>query len=290
MLSFSLNCNGRLLSLRQPVIMGILNITPDSFYDGGRFNESLQAQTDQVGKMLSEGATIIDIGGASTKPRAKPVSAQEELDRVIPAIEVLAKAHPNAFFSIDTFHAKVARNAIQAGAHIINDISSGKLDAEMFQTVADLKVPYIGMHMQGNPTTMQDAPAYEDVVQEVYASLANTAYALKKLGVIDIVLDPGFGFGKTLAHNYEMLARFAEFRFLNRPLLAGLSRKSMIYKSLGTTADKALNGTTALHMAALERGANILRVHDVKEAAETRDLYLALEAQNPNPLPPVLIP
>jgi len=270
--------------------MGILNVTPDSFYDGGRFDESRQAQSDQVGKMLSEGATIIDIGGASSKPRAKPVSAQEELDRVLPAIEVLAKAHPEAFFSIDTFHASVAKAAIAQGAHIINDISSGKLDAEMFQTVADLKVPYIGMHMQGNPSTMQDAPAYEDVVQEVYTGLANTAHELKALGVIDIVLDPGFGFGKTVAHNYEMLARFAEFRFLNRPLLAGLSRKSMIYKSLGTTADKALNGTTALHMAALERGANILRAHDVKEAAETRDLYLALEAQNPNPLPPVLIP
>ena len=285
--SFSLNCNGRLLSLRQPVVMGILNVTPDSFYDGGRFDESRQAQTDQVAKLLEQGAGIIDVGGASSKPRAQPVSVQEELDRVVPVVEVLAKAHPTAFFSIDTYRSQVAKAAIEAGAHIVNDISSGKLDEAMFATVADLKVPYIGMHMQGTPATMQDAPTYEDVVQEVYGDLANTVHQLKSRGVIDIVLDPGFGFGKTLAHNFEMLARFSEFRFLNRPLLAGISRKSMIYKSLGTTAEHALNGTTALHMAALERGANILRVHDVKEAVETRDLYLSMEAQNPQPLSPI---
>lgn len=287
---FSLNCRGTLLSLHQPVIMGILNVTPDSFYDGGRFDESRQAQTDQAAKMLAEGAAIIDIGGASSKPRAVPVSVQEELDRVIPVVEVLAKAHPEAFLSIDTYQSAVAKTAIEAGAHIVNDISSGNLDANMFQTVARLNVPYIGMHMQGTPATMQDAPSYDDVVQEVYAGLAKTVHELNTLGVIDIVIDPGFGFGKTVEQNYEMLARFAEFRFLNRPLLAGLSRKSMIYKSLGTTAEKALNGTTALHMAALERGANILRVHDVKQAVETRDLYLAMEAQNPQPLASVPFP
>lgn len=287
---FSLNCRGTLLSLHQPVIMGILNVTPDSFYDGGRFDESRQAQTDQAAKMLAEGAAIIDIGGASSKPRAVPVSVQEELDRVIPVVEVLAKAHPEAFLSIDTYQSAVAKTAIEAGAHIVNDISSGNLDANMFQTVASLNVPYIGMHMQGTPATMQDAPSYDDVVQEVYAGLAKTVHELNTLGVIDIVIDPGFGFGKTVEHNYEILARFAEFRFLNRPLLAGLSRKSMIYKTLGTTAEKALNGTTALHMAALERGANILRVHDVKQAVETRDLYLAMEAQNPQPLASVPFP
>lgn len=287
---FSLNCRGTLLSLHQPVIMGILNVTPDSFYDGGRFDESRQAQTDQAAKMLAEGAAIIDIGGASSKPRAVPVSVQEELDRVIPVVEVLAKAHPEAFLSIDTYQSAVAKTAIEAGAHIVNDISSGNLDANMFQTVARLNVPYIGMHMQGTPATMQDAPSYDDVVQEVYAGLAKTVHELNTLGVIDIVIDPGFGFGKTVEQNYEMLARFAEFRFLNRPLLAGLSRKSMIYKTLGTTAEKALNGTTALHMAALERGANILRVHDVKQAVETRDLYLAMEAQNPQPLASVPFP
>jgi dihydropteroate synthase len=287
---FSLNLKGHLLSLHDPVIMGILNVTPDSFYDGGRFDESLQKQTDQVAKMLAEGAAIIDVGGASSKPRAKPVSPQEEIDRVIPVLEVLAKAHPEAFFSIDTYHSAVAKTAIEAGAHIINDISSGQLDDQMFKTVADLKVPYIGMHMQGNPQTMQDAPSYEDVVQEVYAALANTAYELNSLGLVDIVIDPGFGFGKTTEHNFEMLARLSEFRFLNRPILVGFSRKSMIYKTLGTTAAEALNGTTALHMAALERGANILRVHDVREAAETLKLYLAINAQNPNPLNEVPIP
>lgn len=264
--------------------MGILNVTPDSFYDGGCFDESLQKQTDHVATMLAEGATIIDIGGASSKPHAKQVGVQEELDRVIPTIEVLAKAHPKAFFSIDTFHSAVAKTAIESGAHIINDISSGRLDEKMFDIAAALKVPYIGMHMQGNPQTMQDAPSYEDVVQEVYSSLAHMAIDLTERGLVDIVVDPGFGFGKSKEHNFELLARLAEFRFLNRPILVGFSRKSMIYKTLGTTAKEALNGTTALHMAALERGANLLRVHDVKEAVETVKLYLAIEAQNPQPL------
>ncbi|MFK8057036.1 MAG: dihydropteroate synthase [Saprospiraceae bacterium] len=287
---FSLNCKGRLLSLHQPVVMGILNVTPDSFYDGGRFDQSGQAQADQAARLLEEGAAIIDIGGASSKPNAKTVSLQEELDRVIPVVEVLAKAHPDAFFSIDTYRSAVAKAAIEAGVHIINDISSGQLDDQMFKTVAELKVPYIGMHMQGTPDTMQDAPIYEDVVQEVYSGLAQTAYELQALGLVDIVIDPGFGFGKTVEHNYEMLARLSEFRFLNRPILVGLSRKSMIYRPLGITPAAALNGTTALHMAALERGANILRVHDVKEAVEARDLYVAIEAQNPKPLSPVPIP
>ncbi len=287
---FSLNCKGRLLSLHDPVIMGILNVTPDSFYDGGRFDESLQKQTDQVGKMVAEGATIIDVGGASSKPRAKVVSPQEEIDRVLPVLEVLAKAQPETFLSIDTYHSAVAKTAIEAGAHIVNDISSGQLDQQMFQTVAELKVPYIGMHMQGNPQIMQDAPAYDDVVQEVYTALAQTAFKLNAMGLVDVVIDPGFGFGKTKEHNFEMLARLSEFRFLNRPILVGFSRKSMIYKTLNTSAAKALNGTTALHMAALERGANILRVHDVKEAAETLKLFLAMDAQNPNPLEKVPIP
>ncbi len=273
----SINCRGRLLDLAQPQVMGILNITPDSFFDGARYQDP-SAILQQAEKMLREGATILDIGGASSRSGAATVETAEELNRVIPVLMLLQKNFPDAILSIDTWRAAVAKAAVEAGAHIINDISAGNLDPAMLETVGTLQVPYILMHMQGNPDTMQKHPSYTDVVPEVLDFFIQKLSVLKGLGVKDIVLDPGFGFGKTLEHNFELLKNLDVFQVVTGlPVLAGISRKSMICKALGIPAAEALNGTSALHMVALQQGAKILRVHDVKEAVEVIQLWKRLQ-------------
>jgi len=269
----TLHCQGRLLDLSRPVVMGILNLTSDSFYDGGRYTEEV-SMIKQAEKMLAEGATLLDIGGASSRPGATEVNEPEELRRVVRAIETLQKHFPEALISVDTWRASVARAAIEAGASIINDISAGRLDPEMYPTVSRLKVPYVLMHMHGSPATMQQKPHYEDVVTEILDFFMEETQKLRALGVVDIVLDPGFGFGKNLAHNYTLLRNLHIFSAVTGlPVLAGISRKSMIYRPLGITAAEALNGTSALHMVALQQGARILRVHDVREAVEVVRLW-----------------
>lgn len=264
---------GRLLDLSTPVVMGILNATPDSFYSS---STNLDDTLHTAEKMLSDGAAILDIGGASTRPGADDVSIDEELKRVVPVIETITKRFPEAWLSVDTFHPYVAKAAVAAGAHIINDISGGR-DAAMLRTVARLRVPYIAMHMQGTPRTMQQDPQYADVVREVFDYLKGIVLRCKAAGIHDLILDPGFGFGKTVAHNYSLLNELSTFRALGKPILAGISRKSMICKPLRVNPDKALNGTTALHMAALREGASILRVHDVREAVEVIRLFSLIQ-------------
>lgn len=263
----TLNCKGRLLSLQQPVVMGILNITPDSFFDGGTLS-STDAALQRAGELISQGASILDVGGYSTRPGAGDVPVFEELARIIPVIEGIAKKFPDCIISVDTFRAQVAREAVMSGAHIVNDISGGDDDPLMFETVASLKVPYILMHKKGHIGTMQQNPEYTDVVTEVMDSFHPKIMLLKQLGVSDVVLDPGFGFGKTISHNFELLNRLDEFHIFGLPVLAGLSRKSTVYRTLGITAKEALNGTTVVNTIALLKGAHILRVHDVKEAME----------------------
>lgn len=264
---FTLNCKGRLLTLDRPLIMGIINITPDSFFEGSR-----HAGTDEVlstaEKMLKAGAVMLDIGGQSTRPGSRWLDAEEELTRVMPAIEALVRHFPEAFLSIDTFHALVARRTVEAGVAIVNDISAGSMDPELIRTVAELQVPYVLMHMQGTPRDMQQSPHYANVVTEVFDFLVTKASELRKAGIRDIILDPGFGFGKTIDHNFQLLRQLEAFLIPGMPLLAGLSRKSTIYKTLGITADEAVNGTTVLNTIALLKGAHILRVHDVREAQE----------------------
>ncbi|MDX1666302.1 MAG: dihydropteroate synthase [Saprospiraceae bacterium] len=272
----TLNCRGKLLSLDSPAIMGIINLTPDSFYDGGSLGSDTEL-LNRAEKMLSHGAAILDIGGMSSRPGAEIISVDEELRRVLPGIELLVKNFPEAILSIDTVRAEVARKCVEAGARIVNDISAGRFDPEMYQTVSDLGVPYILMHMKGRPKDMQQQPEYEDVVCEVLDFLTAEVGKLRSLGVVDIILDPGFGFGKTVAHNYQLLNKLHLFRIGGLPLLCGISRKSMICKVLGVKPASALNGTTALHMVALQQGANILRVHDVEEAAEVVRLWEQLE-------------
>ena len=256
------------LSVNNPIVMGILNITPDSFYDGG----TLKTDTDilfRVEKMLSEGAAIIDIGAISTRPGANEVSESEELNRLTPVIDLISKKIPGTILSIDTYRSNIAKRAIETGAHIINDISGGNLDPKMFETIATLKVPYIMMHMQGTPATMQQNPQYTDVVADILDFFKVQINKLKSLGVTDnIVLDPGFGFGKTVEHNFQILKSLQRFSETGFPVLAGLSRKSMVNKIIGTMPENALNGTTALNVLALLNGASILRVHDVKEAVQ----------------------
>jgi dihydropteroate synthase len=268
----TINCKGKLLNFDSPIVMGILNVTPDSFYDGGNLETDSQL-IEQASNMIQSGATILDIGGYSSKPGAKEVSVEEELNRVVPAIQLISSKFPEVILSIDTFRSEVARAAVNAGAALINDISAGDLDSNMFMTAKELQVPYCLMHMQGTPQTMQTKPEYNKVVTEVFYSLAKKVEELKKMGVNDLLIDPGFGFGKTIEHNYELLQNLPHLKLLNLPILVGLSRKSMIYKVLNCTPDEALNGTTALQSFALLRGANILRVHDVKEAQETIYLY-----------------
>ena len=252
--------------------MGILNVTPDSFYDGGKFNND-QNILLQVEKMLLEGATFIDVGGQSSKPNATFVSIDDELNRVISAVDLILKNFPEAILSIDTFNSKVAQMAIENGAAMINDISAGSLDDYMFETVAKLQVPYIMMHMRGTPQTMQTLTNYDDIVKEMLYYFSEKVAKARSLGINDLIIDPGFGFAKTLEQNFDLLSKFDLFKMLELPILAGLSRKSMIYKSLATTSENALNGTSVLNTIALTKGANILRVHDVKEAVECVKLY-----------------
>lgn len=274
---FSLNCRGKILHLNQPIVMGILNVTPDSFYDGGKFIEE-SGILKRVEEMIQQGAVIIDVGGASSRPNSAIISVEDELLRTIKHIELISKYFPEAILSIDTWRSRVAKEAIEAGACIINDISGGDMDEKMFKTVAELQSPYILMHMQGTPQTMQVNPVYDNVVTEVIGSLKTKMEKLRSLGVHDIIVDPGFGFGKTNEHNFRLLKNLNLFKILKSPVLVGVSRKSMINKTLNIKAQEALNGTTALNMAALMNGANILRVHDVKEAMETIQLYTNLQA------------
>ena len=268
----TLQSKGRLLDISQPIVMGILNATPDSFYNKGK-DSGVDELLLNAEKMLHEGASILDIGGASTKPGAELIDTAEELKRVIPVIEAIIKRFPDVWLSIDSYNAVVAKEAVAAGVSIVNDVSSGAFDENMATTVAALNVPYIAMHMRGIPKNMQVDPQYDDVVTEVRSYLANVCDQYSKAGVADIIIDPGVGFGKTVEHNFQLLSNLHSFRMLGRPILAGISRKSMVCKPLGVNPDKALNGTTALHMVALQQGANILRVHDVKEAMEVIKLY-----------------
>jgi len=271
-MNFTFNCNGRLLVLEQPVVMGILNATPDSFYTGsGHYSPGLLLE--QAGQMLEEGATILDIGGMSTRPGAGELSLAEEADRVLPFIAAIRKHYPECYISIDTYRAMIAKEAVQAGADIVNDISAGNLDTDMLQTVGSLGVPYIAMHMQGRPATMQHDPVYDDVVEEVLKFFIEKSAACGAAGIKDLILDPGFGFGKTVAHNYQLLKGLPALAIPGHCLLAGVSRKSMICKILKVQPAEALNGTTALHMLCLQQGAHILRAHDVREAAECIQLY-----------------
>lgn len=268
----SLNLGGTLLNFDSPKIMGIVNLTPDSFYTKGS-NNSVTGALFLAEKMLTEGAHVLDLGGQSSRPGAALTGPETEIRRVVPAIEAIIKRFPEALISVDTFHAPVARAAVAAGACMVNDISAGLMDEKMFQTVSDLKVSYILMHMQGTPKTMQQNPVYEEIVAEVFDFLNQRVQVARAHGINELMLDPGFGFGKTIDQNYSLLKRLKSFEMLQLPLLAGLSRKSMIYKVLETAAEQALNGTTALHMLALNNGAHMLRVHDVKEAAEAVRLF-----------------
>ncbi|QCR25129.1 dihydropteroate synthase [Pontibacter sp. SGAir0037] len=268
----TLNSRGNILSLDTPLVMGILNTTPDSFYSGSRLG-SINEVLERAASMLADGADILDIGGYSSRPGAADVPVEEELARVIPATEAILKEFPDTIISIDTFRARVAAEAVKAGAAVINDISGGTLDEAMFETIAQLQVPYILMHMRGTPQTMASLANYDDVVLEVTDELQVKVAKLKQLGVKDIILDPGFGFAKTIDHNFKLLNRLEELRVLELPLLVGVSRKSMTYKFLGIDQSEALAGTIALNTMALMKGADILRVHDVKETKQTIELY-----------------
>ena len=264
-----INVNGRLMDLSEPQVMGILNVTPDSFYAGSR-SETEKDIVQRLHQIISEGASIIDIGGYSSRPNAEHISVEEEMSRLRNGLEIIRKHSPNAVVSVDTFRADVAKMCVEEyGVAIINDISAGQMDEEMFPTIAKLGVPYIIMHMKGTPQDMQMSPQYDHFLKEVFYYFSEKVQKLRDLGVKDIIIDPGFGFGKTLEHNYELMNHLEEFSLFELPLLVGVSRKSMIYKLLGTTPEEALNGTTALHTIALLKGANILRVHDVKEAVES---------------------
>ena len=265
------------LSLNKPVIMGILNTTPDSFYRKSRVNSEQQA-IDEAGSMLQAGASMIDIGGQSTRPGSERVSFSEELDRVAPVVRAVRKAFPEAWLSVDTYYSSVALACIGLGIDMINDIAAGDNDPKMFRTVFDNEVAYVAMHKKGSPETMQDNPHYDDLMGEILAYFNGKKEEYKKANFANWVIDPGFGFGKTLEHNFQLLNQLQKFRQFNKPLMVGISRKGMIWKTLNGSPESALNGTTALHMAALDRGANILRVHDVKEAKECIDLFLALKA------------
>lgn len=269
---FTLNCKGRLLKVDKPLVMGIINVTPDSFYKDSRFTgtDAILKQSEQ---MLKDGATILDIGGQSTRPDSERISPEEELKRVVDPIIAIHKKFPEAFISVDTFYSSVAREAAAAGACIINDISTGKMDNEMIKTVAGLQTPYVLMHMKGEPQTMQKQAIYNDVTKEVLDFFISKRLELFKAGIQDVIIDPGFGFGKTISHNFELLHNLSVFKMLNSPILLGVSRKSSIYKTLGITANEALNGTTVLNTIGLMNGANILRVHDVKEAVELVKLF-----------------
>lgn len=271
-----INVNGSLLDLSQPRVMGILNVTPDSFYAGSRTQTEAEI-VRRVKQIVSEGAAIIDIGAYSFRPNADNVSAREEMERLRMGLKILFEIQPDAVVSVDTFRADVARMCVEEyGVAIINDIAAGEMDANMFHTVAALNVPYIMMHMQGTPQSMQQHPHYDNLLKEVFLYFARKVQQLRDLGVKDIILDPGFGFGKTMEHNYELLSHLEEFRIFELPLLVGVSRKTMIYRLLDITPQEALNGTTVLDTICLLKGADILRVHDVKEAVETVRIVQAM--------------
>lgn len=271
----TINAGGKLIDLSVPKVMGIINITPDSFYAGSR-SMDVSSALQQAEKMLNEGADMLDIGAYSSRPGADDILEQEETDRLLPAVEAIAKIYPDAILSVDTFRAKVAEAAIKAGAHIINDISGGQLDAEMFATVARLKVPYILMHMKGTPQNMNQLAKYDDIFIEVLDYFAERTYQLTQLGAHDVIIDPGFGFAKMPEHSYALMNRLQELAILQLPVLVGVSRKRMVYSVTGGTAEDALNATTALNTIALMKGACILRVHDVKEAVEAIKIFRAV--------------
>ena len=279
-----INVNGFLLDLSSPCVMGILNVTPDSFYAGSRMQTEIDI-THRIEQIVGEGAGIIDVGAYSSRPNAENVSPAEEMERLRMGLGILRKVQHDAVVSVDTFRADVARMCVEEyGVAIINDIAAGEMDGDMFRTVADLNVPYIMMHMQGTPQNMQQNPHYDNLLKEVFMYFARKVQQLRDLGVKDIILDPGFGFGKTVEHNYELLAHLEEFRIFELPLLAGVSRKSMIYRLLGTTPQEALNGTTVLDTICLLKGADILRVHDVREAVETVKIVEAMKKEGAKPM------
>lgn len=277
---FTLNCKGKLLAFDAPVVMGIINATPDSFYKSYSASD-IGAITAIAKQMIADGAAILDIGGQSTRPGSERISAGEELERVLPAISAILQEIPEAVLSIDTYSSEVAEAAVAAGAAIVNDISGGDMDDKMLAIVARLKVPYICMHMQGTPGTMQEAPHYDNLVEEVLDHFIAKTAQCRSLGITDVIIDPGFGFGKTIAHNFELLHGLAAFSILERPLLAGLSRKRTVYRTLGVTPEQALNGTTVLNTIALLNGAAILRVHDTKEAVEAVKLVDTYQKKTP---------
>ena len=272
----NISCKGKLIDLTTPKIMGVLNLTPDSFYDGGSYNNKDRALA-QTEKMLLEGAKFIDIGGVSSKPGSVEISTDEELARVLPVIEEIHKTFPETSISIDTYRSDVAKLAVAAGAAVVNDISGGNLDAKMLKTVGALGVPYVAMHMQGTPQNMQDKPSYDNILTDIRSFFAAKIDAAHKAGIHDIIIDPGFGFGKTLKHNYSLLKNLSSIKMNGIPMLIGVSRKSMIYKLLQTEVTDALNGTTVLNTVALQQGAQILRVHDVKEAHQAVQLIEKLK-------------
>lgn len=271
---FTLNCKGKILTTEKPLVMGIINVTPDSFYKG-HLNDGIEGILKIAGKMIADGADMLDIGGQSTKPGSKRISAKEEIERVIPVIRLIRQEFNEIILSVDSFYSLVAEKAVAEGVNIVNDISAGEFDNKMIDTVAALQVPYICMHMKGDPETMQQHIHYENVVKEVLDFFIRKTNECKKAGINDIIIDPGFGFGKTIGHNFDLLKNLSVFKMLNYPLMAGLSRKSTIYKTLNISADEALNGTTVLNTLALNNGADILRVHDVKEAKEASVLISA---------------
>ncbi len=274
---FTFNCAGKIFTFSSPIAMGIINVTPDSFYNSSQ-KSSLEAVLEKAGQMIEEGASIIDIGGQSTRPGSKQIGASAEAERVLPAIEILHKEFPGIIISVDTYHASVARQAVNAGAGMVNDIYGGTYDEMMLTEVAALLVPYICMHIKGSPETMSENPVYDNVTRDVFDYFIDRINACTRAGIHDTIVDPGFGFGKTIAHNFELLRNFSVFKTLEKPLLMGISRKSSIYKTLGISADEALNGTTVLHTLGLLNGANILRVHDVMEAMEAIRLVTEYQA------------
>ncbi|MCK8140877.1 dihydropteroate synthase [Flavobacterium sp. I-SCBP12n] len=268
----TINCKGILVDLTIPKVMGILNVTPNSFYDGGKYKKESEILS-QVEKMLNDGAAFIDVGAYSSKPNAEFVSEQEEISRIIPVVDLILKHFPETILSIDTFRSQVAKVAIESGAAIINDISAGMLDAKMLEIIGKYNVPYIMMHMRGNPQTMQAMTTYEDIVKEMLFYFSERVAAARSFGINDLILDPGFGFAKTIDQNYEVFQKLELFKMIELPLLVGISRKSMIYKTLDIGIENALNGTTVLNTLALTKGAKIIRVHDVKEAVECVTLF-----------------
>lgn len=275
----TINCLGQLIDLTSPKVMGVLNITPNSFYDGGQYVTE-KSILNQVEKMLVEGATFIDLGAYSSKPNAAFVSEEEELARLLPVVKSVLQHFPEALLSIDTFRSEVAKKALDLGAAMINDIAAGNLDEKMFETIAKYQVPYVMMHMKGTPQTMTSFTNYDNIVKDILFYFSEKIATARSFGINDLVIDPGFGFAKTLEQNYEVLQHLALFQTLELPILVGVSRKSMVYKVLGTSAEEALNGTTVLNTIALTKGTNILRVHDVKEAVEATKLYTTTKIIN----------